>query len=127
MTTLTERFEQYKKDRDVSKTKGQLDDFNANERQAIKLEAAAMREERAMKGEERISQARARLAKARTTRSQNRPPSMGGTIKDIIWPVKKGAKGKKKGRSEIAEILWPTPRKGKKKARKKDSIFDGLF
>lgn len=122
-----ERFDKFKKDRNVSMTKSELDKFSANEKEAIAIEAAAMREERSLRGEKHVSDARTRLAKAKESRSKYRPKGVKDTIGGIIWPKTSGSKGQKKGRGEIAEILWPSAKPSKHKAKKKDSIFDGLF
>lgn len=129
--TLVERFEKFKKEREVKGIKRELSDFNEDEKRAHKLEAEAARAERNLAAKKRLEAATCRINEARNKRksfNQTRKCSRANNISSLIWPKKTGAKGQKKGRSEMAEILWPSPRKHKQgKAKKKGSIFDGLF
>ena len=129
--TLVERFKQFKKDREVKGIKRELSDFTEDEKRAHKLEAASARAERNLAAKKRLEKATCRINEARQSRqsfNKSRKCTRANSIGSIIWPKTRGVKGQKKGRSEMAEILWPSKKPSKKsKGRKKDSIFDGLF
>lgn len=130
MSKLSERFKQFQKDREVKAIKAELDEYNADEEEAVRLEAEAARAERNLKAKKRLESATCRIQAARAGHKkfrESRKCSKGTGLGDLLWPKAKPKKGKKKaGPSFMDDLLGRGP-PPKKRSRKKDSFLDGLF
>lgn len=129
MSTLSDRFKQFQKEREVKGIKRELDEYHADEEAAVRLEAEAERAERNLKAKKRLERATCRIQDARAKRQkfrQNRKCTT-SIIGDVLWP-KNQKKGKKTSPTFMDDLLGrgPAPKK-RSRSKRKDSFLDGLF